>query len=373
MICIVLVVCAVLVPTSQGESTSEGVCAVQHAVPTYAGKGGVDVSAQSAALIEAQTGTVLLAHNADAALPMASTTKIMTAVIVLENGELEKEFTVPEKATNIEGSSLYLTTGEVFTVEELLYGLMLESGNDAAVALAIATAGDVDSFVKLMNAKAAELGLKSTSFANPHGLTAEGHYTTAYELGIICAYALNVDGFEEIVSTPTKRLEGDGHITRYLTNHNKLLNSYTGMIGVKTGYTSAAGRCLVTAARRDGMTLVAVTLNDRKDWDDHRSMLDYGFSAFRVERVCAEGESVAIPVENGKADTVFALCREDVWLCVPTDALTEKIYEIETATAPIEEGQRLAYIKVYMDGELVRQAPMYAQNAVKKRKRWLFF
>lgn len=372
LICLCLALCLAFFATVGAEDAAVN----DEEVPTalaYAGNCGTDISAQSAALLESQTGTVLYAHNADVPLPMASTTKIMTAAIVLELADLTAEVTIPASVTNIEGSSLYLTAGEVFTVEELLYGLMLESGNDAAAALAVAVAGDIESFVALMNDKAASLGLKSTRFANPHGLTASGHYTTACELARICAYALSIDGFETIVSTTSKRLEGEGHVTRYLTNHNRLLNSYTGMIGVKTGYTAAAGRCLVTAARRDGMTLVAVTLNDRNDWADHRAMLDYGFSAFKLEKVCHNGESVAIPVENGKVKTVFAVCKRDVWLCLPTDVQPEKVYEAEVASAPIKKGQRLAYLNAYANGTLVLRLPMYADSDVKKQRRLLPF
>ncbi len=342
-------------------------------VYVYAGEGGVEVYGESAALLEAESGRLLFARNAKSPLPMASTTKIMTAAIVLEQCDLTVEFTVPEEATGVEGSSLYLSAGEVFTVEELLYGLMLESGNDAAVALAIATAGDVDSFVRLMNQKAAELGLTDTCFSNPHGLTAEEHHTTAEELAKITAYALKVDGFEQICSTRTKVLEREGRLTRYLNNHNKLLNSYSGLIGVKTGYTSAAGRCLVTAARRNGMTLIAVTLNDRNDWDDHRRMLDYGFGAFKMETACIEGESAAVPVKNGKKASVLGVSGDTVRLCIPTDASIEKIYDIKTLSAPIKAGQVIGKIKIYSESALIKEVPLYAEKSVAKKKKWLFF
>lgn len=345
----------------------------EEAVYVYCGEGGVEVNALAAAVLEAESGRLLFAHNADTPLPMASTTKIMTAVCVLENAELKTEFTVCKEATEIEGSSLYLRVGELFTVEELLYGLMLESGNDAAVALAIATAGDVESFVKLMNTKATEIGLKNTRFANPNGLPAEEHYTTAEELARLTAYALNVEGFEEICATRTKVLESDGHITRYLNNHNKLLGSYGGMIGVKTGYTAAAGRCLVTAARRNGMTLVAVTLNDRNDWTDHRRMLDYGFGAYKMETVCKEGESVGIAVKEGKTASVLGLVKETVRVCVPTDSDIEKIYDIKTLTAPVKAGQAVGKIKIYSENALIKEVPLYAQKAVGKKRKWLFF
>lgn len=371
VLCLLLTAVLVFIPA---ENSGVDDIFLPYGVPAYAGEGGVPVSAVAAALVEAETGVLLFAHRGDVPLPMASTTKIMTAAIALEYGKPQASFTIPKEAVGVEGSSLYLTEGEVFTVEELLYGLMLESGNDAAVALAMAVAGDVDSFVKLMNLKAAELGLKNTHFANPHGLTAEGHYTTAEELARITAYALGIEGFEEICSTKSKCLESEGHITRYLSNHNKLLSSYSGMIGVKTGYTEAAGRCLVTAARRGDMTLVAVTLNDRDDWDDHRRMLDYGFSAYRMETICEAGQSVAVPVSGGKADGVIARCQKRVRLCLPTDAVCSVIYSTEAVTAPIKKGDTVAFLKAYADGELVKKIPMLAEESVaRKKKRWLFF
>lgn len=206
---------------------------------------------------------------------MASTTKIMTAIVAIENMPTDYIVTVPKEAVNIEGSSIYLYEGEKITCLDLLYGLMLESGNDAAAAIAIAVGGTMERFVMLMNEKARELGLKNTHFANPHGLSCEDHYTSAADLARITDYALGNQLFAEIVSTKRyTACEG----SRYYVNHNRLLFSYDGMIGVKTGYTIASGRCLVTAARRNGRTLIAVTLNDYYCSADHARMLDTGFA-----------------------------------------------------------------------------------------------
>lgn len=338
-------------------------------VPAYAGKNGVDVSAVSAAMCEAETGRILFAHNKDAVLPMASTTKIMTALIAIEYGDMDKPTVITEEAVGVEGSSVYLAKGEVFTQKELLYALLLESGNDAAVSLAIAVAGNVGRFVDLMNKKAAELGLKNTCFKNPHGLSEEGHHTTSDELARLTAYALKLPLFEETVSTVSAVLEGEGHEKRYLVNHNKLLRSYKGLIGVKTGYTLAAGRCLVTAARRNGMTLVAVTLNDRNDWADHEAMLDYGFSAFRMERVAAVGECAAVPVVGGSVPSVLAVCREDVYLCTTTDSVITRLYSVEAVNAPIKEGQIIGMLKIYENDTLVNEIPLEAKRAVVKKKK----
>lgn len=232
-------------------------------------------SARAALLLDATEGRVLFSQNQDQRLPMASTTKIMTAIIAIENMPVDYVVTVPKEAVNIEGSSIYLYENEQITCLDLLYGLMLESGNDAAAAIAIAVGGTMDRFVMLMNEKAKELGLKNTHFANPHGLPDEDHYTSAMDLARLTDYALQNELFAEIVAT--KRYTACGG-SRYYVNHNRLLFSYDGMIGVKTGYTMASGRCLVTAARRNGRTLIAVTLNDYYGSADHVRMLDVGFS-----------------------------------------------------------------------------------------------
>lgn len=342
------------------------------AVYTYAGKGGVETSAMSAILLEAETRRILYAHNVGAALPMASTTKIMTAIVALEHGDLQTETTITAEAVGVEGSSVYLTVGERFTREELLYALLLESGNDAAVALAISVAGSVNAFVSLMNTKAAELGLKSTHFENPHGLSAEGHRTSAYDLALITAHALSLDGFEKISSTVSKRLEGEGHLPRYLVNHNKLLRSYEGLIGVKTGYTLLAGRCLVTAARRNGMTLIAVTLNDRNDWQDHTALLDYGFGAFRMLTVAEAGVKAAVPVTGGKKASATAVCSDTVRICTTTDSDITKLFVTIPIAAPIKRGQKIAVLKVFENGTIIKEVPLTAIYDVEKGKRRLY-
>ena len=215
-------------------------------------KEGAVATAAAADIVMEQSGYVLSAGNAHTRMGMASTTKIMTALLAIERLDPETVVTVPKEAVGIEGSSIYLTEGEQITVSDLLYGLMLESGNDAATALAIAAGGTVEDFVRLMNERAAELGLEDTHFSNPHGLSADDHYTTAYDLARLTCAALENETFAAIVSCKTKTIS-DGR--RYLSNHNRLLRSYEGCIGVKTGYTLATGRTLVTAAERDGLTL----------------------------------------------------------------------------------------------------------------------
>lgn len=249
------------------------------------------VSARSAVLIDASSGAVLFEKNSSERLPMASTTKIMTALIILEKMQLDEVVSVPKEATLVEGSSIYLRENEEITVETLLYGLLLESGNDAAHTLAVACSGSIEAFADEMNKKAARLGLQNTSFKNPHGLTAEGHYTTAYELARITGEAMKNPVFCKIVSTQKMLAPSlDGELTRLFLNHNKLLKYYDGAVGVKTGYTEAAGRCLVSAAEKTGFRFIAVTLNDRDDWDDHCNMLNFAFENFKTIEIAAPNE-----------------------------------------------------------------------------------
>ena len=248
------------------------------------------VNARGAVLMEAETGEVIFGQNQHARLPMASTTKIMTALVALESLPVDTEIRITAPSVGVEGSSIYLTEGETLTLEQLLYALLLESANDAATSIAMAVSGSVESFAEKMNRRAADLGLTDTRFVNPHGLDAEGHYTTAYELALITREALRNPVFREICSTRRKTipLRGEEGV-RLLLNHNRLLSTYEGCIGGKTGYTKKTGRCLVSAAERDGVTLIAVTLSAPDDWRDHAAMLDYGFALYESVPLCEEG------------------------------------------------------------------------------------
>lgn len=251
-------------------------------------------SAKSVILMDADTGAVLYADHPEERSLIASTTKIMTAIVVLERCDLEDLFTVPKEAVGIEGSSIYLKEGEQMTIRTLLYGLMLSSGNDAAIALALACSDSVAEFVDLMNLKAAQLGLQSTHFENPNGLDGEDHYSTAYDLARLTAYGLQDPNFLEIVSTRSISIGG-----RCLRNHNKLLWNLEGCLGVKTGYTRAAGRILVSAAERKGRRLIAVTISDRNDWEDHAALYDCGFAQYTED----------ISIDPGTAVTEVELLR----------------------------------------------------------------
>lgn len=232
----------------------------------------IQLSATAAILMDADSGEILYEKNAGRQMRIASTTKIMTALVALDRARLTDTITVTA-AHMVEGSSMYLKPGETVTVEELLYGLMLCSGNDAALALADCCGG-LEEFVRAMNDKAAALGMQDTSFANPNGLDDEAHYSTARDMAVLAAYAVQNPTFRRICSTRTATVG-----SRTMTNHNKLLSQVEGCIGMKTGYTKAAGRTLVSCARRDGRCLVAVTLCDGNDWADHKSLYDMGFAA----------------------------------------------------------------------------------------------
>ena len=277
-------------------------------IPSFSG-----TSAKAACLIDAKSGAVLYSHNENLRLPMASTTKTMTALVVLENMSPETVVTVPKEVSTIEGSSIYLAPGETITVETLLYGLMLESGNDAAYTLAATCSGSIGEFCALMNKKAKDMGLIDTHFTNPHGLHDENHYTTAYELCVIASEALENDTFRKIVSTKSMYAKSTfSDAVRYFSNHNKLLRSYSGANGVKTGFTKKAGRCLVTSAERDEERFIAVSLNDGNDWRDHTALLDFGFENFDTLEI-ADKNSFYVYSESG----IKHVPSESIYITVP--------------------------------------------------------
>jgi serine-type D-Ala-D-Ala carboxypeptidase (penicillin-binding protein 5/6) len=252
------------------------------------------VLAKAAAVIDVETGRILYEKNGNEKMRVASLTKIMTAIVAIEEGKLNDVVEVPAHAVGTEGSSIYLRQGEKLTLEQLLYGLMLRSGNDAAVTIADHVGGSVPGFVQLMNEKAEYLGLSNTHFANPHGLDQQGHYSTADDLAKLTAYSLHNEMFRKIVGTRTKTIPQEGqNWDRKLINKNKMLVFYSGADGVKTGYTKLAKRCLVSSATREGRQIAVVTLNDPNDWQDHAALLDYGLKHFNRVQLVSKGEKVA--------------------------------------------------------------------------------
>ena len=321
-----------------------------------------DVSAASALLMEAGSGKILYAKDADTRRPMASTTKIMTGLLVAENLDLSQTLRIPKAAVGVEGSSVYLYENEELTVEDLLYALLLESANDAAVALALELSGSVEAFAMRMNARAQELGLDGTAYENPHGLDGEGHYTTARDLAKLTAFALTNESFRAAVSTAKKVIPmNNGEGKRLLINHNRLLTSYPGAIGVKTGYTQRSGRCLVTAAERDGVLLVAVTLNAPDDWRDHTRLLDYGFANWEIARF--EPEPLDdIQLLGGVYPTLPITCEGSQAVVKKGSAakLTSQLTLPETVSAPIAAGDEVGRLEYLLDGEVVASLAIVA-------------
>ncbi len=336
------------------------------------------VSARAACLIEAESGRVVYEKNADARLPMASTTKIMTALVALELGDPGQIIAAAPEAIGVEGSSIYLTEGEELTLEQLLYALLLESANDAAAAIAIGLSGSIEAFADEMNRKADALGLSDTHFANPHGLDHEAHYTTARELALITREALKHPLFAEIVATRKTTVPHAGSEgVRLLVNHNKLLRMYDGCVGVKTGFTTASGRCLVSAAKRDGVSLIAVTLHAPNDWQDHTALLDHGFSRLRAVTLCTPYTvSYALPTVGGSTDSVLLTNPRAHTVTLPVEAgeVTRRIEGRRFEFAPIEEGTPLATAVFYCDtdgdgrAEELARVPLTASHAVEARE-----
>ena len=265
------------------------------------------LSARSAILMDADSGEILLSLRAQERSLIASTTKIMTAFLICEGESLDRAVSVPDEAVGIEGSSMYLRRGETLTVRDLLYGMMLHSGNDAAAALAIVHSGSLSRFTALMNRRAWELGLQETHFTNPHGLDSEDNYSTASDLALLTRAALRNEAFRTVVSAKSAVCAG-----RTLTNHNKLLWRVEGCIGVKTGYTRKAGRILVSAAERGGRMLIAVTICDPDDWRDHRALYDYGFSML-AQRTPVYPQQRPVSFDGALPSAGATMIQEDVW------------------------------------------------------------
>lgn len=318
----------------------------------------VNVSARSAILMDAGTGIVLFEKAPDERRQIASTTKLMTALVCLERCTLEETVEIPAACESVEGSSMYLRRGERLTVRELMYGLMLESGNDAAVALAIHTAGSVEAFADLMNEKAVELGLTNTHYVNPHGLTAEGHYSSARDLAKLMAVCMADPLFVQVATTKTISFG-----TRTFTNHNKLMWSYDGMLTGKTGYTIAAGRTLVTCAERNGLRLVCVTLDDGDDFDDHAALLDAAFASWKSVTVPSAGAVASVPVISGISDEVYVRPAGTLTLLCPVDA--EPRFELKLPSfvyAAVTAGERAGVMTVTCEGQSVDVELVYCAD-----------
>ena len=321
------------------------------------------VSAQKAYVLDAVSGRVLYEKNCDARSLIASTTKIMTALVVCEQCNVLDRMRIPKEAVGIEGSSMYLKEGEVLTLQELLYGLMLSSGNDAAVALAIYCGGTVEGFAEMMNDKAHVLGLTGTHFENPNGLDSPGHYSTARDLAKLAAYAMENPIFYKTVSAKTVKI-GE----RYLTNHNKLLWRVEGADGVKTGFTKAAGRILVSSATRDDRRIIAVTINAPDDWNDHTALLEEGFSRFCQKRVVTAGEKVGVlEVIGGENHKVEVLAAENFDYALAAEERPQLVLPGPGFVyAPAVEGAQAGFAYVMIEGKAVGKVPVVYGATIEK-------
>lgn len=323
------------------------------------------LSAQKAIMLDATTGRTLYEKRSDEKSLIASTTKIMTALVVCQQCNVLDRVKIPKDAVGIEGSSMYLTEGEVLSVQELLYGLMLCSGNDAAVALAIYCGGTVEGFAQLMNDKARSLDLKNTHFVNPHGLDHPEHYSTARDLASLAAYAMEDPVFRQTVSAKTVRI-GD----RTITNHNRLLWQVEGADGVKTGFTKSAGRILVSSAVRNGRRLVVVTIDDGDDWRDHAALYRQGFSQYDLVKIVEKGESMAaIQVANGESPKVRLLAAEDFSYSLAQNEKVEiRISNKGFAYAPIRENADAGVAYICLNGRVIGKVRLVYGETIHEMK-----
>ncbi len=328
---------------------------------------GVDISAKSAMLCTSD-GMTIYEKNADVPLPMASITKIMTVICALEEiVDLNETVVVPNEAVGIEGSSVYLSCDEAVTYEMLLYSAMLESANDAVTALAILCGGSEKEFVLRMNEKAQLLSMTSTHFCNPHGLSENEHYTTARDYVKLMSYALENETFCKIIATKKKTFQKyDGSMTRVLSNHNKLLNSCSGMLGGKTGYTKISGRTLITAAQRNGVTLICITLDAPNDWNDHIRLFDIGFNEVKTVEFSAETVRTEIDVAGAKENEKLGVClKQNTQFCVgKNDSVETKLLLPYIVFAPVQAGDEIGAVEFYKNGEKFAEAPLVAENTV---------
>lgn len=336
--------------------------------PWYAIAIDVHNNGKSGIVMDVETGRVLYEKSIHERLPMASTTKIMTALLAIENIPLDKKVKINPKAEGIEGSSIYLKANEQVRMIDLVYGLMLRSGNDAAEAIAYEISGSIEEFAKLMNSRAEEIGAQNTNFQNPHGLHNEYHYTTAYDLALITRTALKNEIFREVVKTEFWLAEREGY--RHFTNKNKTLVICEGGDGVKTGYTKKAGRCLVSSATRNGMQFIAITLNDGDYFNTTKSLLDYSFKRYQPYVVFDEGDLVKnIMIDGGTKDTVNVRAPKKLTIPVSDEESSKVISIIQTSeiiNAPVLKGQRVGNILTYLNGRLINITDLSLDENINK-------
>ncbi len=332
-------------------------------------------SAKGMCVMEANSKRVLYEKNSDTKLPMASTTKIITAITAIENcNDLDKIFKISPKAVGISGTSIYLREGEEMSMRDLLYGLMLVSGNDASVAIGEQISGSMDKFVTLMNKTAFKIGAFNSHFENTHGLDSKSHYTTAYDLALITSYAMQNDVFREIVSTKNTKITNAGGKTRYLKNKNKLLNTLEGCNGVKTGFTDDAGRCLVSSCERNGMNVVCVVLNCGPMFEESGELLERAFNEYNYFDLTSNyAYNNNLPVIDGKAETVEIGTYGEYFYPLKAEEIPKVTYEyniIKEIKAPVEKGIEVGEIKIFIDKNLHFTEKVYTMESVRRNSIW---
>ncbi|NLI11977.1 D-alanyl-D-alanine carboxypeptidase family protein [Pelotomaculum propionicicum] len=334
------------------------------------------VTAEAAVLLEARTGQVLFDKNAGQVKAPASTTKIMTALLAIECGDLDRVVTVSPAAASVGEASLDLRAGEKLKLEELVYGAMLESGNDACVAIAEHLAGSESNFILLMNQKARMIGAENTSFKNTNGLPATGHYTTARDLALIAQYALRNPVFQKIVSTKSKII-GSNESIRYLNNTNRLLWSYDWTDGIKTGTTQEAGNCLVSSGTRNGRQLISVVLRSDNRWRDSIKLLEYGFNCFELKEVVTEGEEFGfIDVDDGVEQNIKAVAQSAFEIAVPRESpglLEKEIILEKSLIAPVCKSQLVGQVNILLNGRSVGMVRLAAGGDNKRQPPYKLF
>ena len=329
--------------------------------------GAVSTSAKAAILINGDTGEIIYEQNSTLKLPMASTTKIMTALITLEEDILDEFFIVDSEAIKVEGSSMGLREGDFVTLRGLVAGMLLSSGNDAANAAAVKIGGSIENFVAIMNKRAEEMGLKNTSFETPSGLDGKSHYSTAYDMALLAVNALDNPDFAAVCGAESLSFEyGNPPYRRMLVNHNRLIKSLSGATGVKTGFTKKAGRCLVSSAERDGVFLICVTLGCSDDWNYHTKIYEEYFAKLKNTDLSTLVEKTEIPVIGGTETKTQAVCN------IASSSIFEGEYErIDVVIskepfifAPVEKGEIVGKAKFYLDGILIEEAILTAEKDI---------
>ena len=335
-------------------------------LPEASAGGEITLSAKSAILINAFTNEVIYEKNAYEQRGMASTTKIMTALIAIESGNLNKTVVAQAEDVRIEGTSIGLKAGDKITLETLVQGMLLESGNDAANVTARVIGKSREKFVSLMNRKAKEIGMENTSFKNPSGLPEEGHFSTAYDMALLGSFAIKNKQFRDICSLSSLRVAyGNPEYKRTFKNHNKLLNSVKGAFGIKTGFTKASGRCLVSAAQRDGVTLVAVTLSAPDDWNDHKKLFEYGFERVKVYQTDFDAEKIKVNVVGSDNKRLNVKLKNELTYTALSEEINPEIVVFcdKFLYSGVKKGDRVGCVKVYSgDGVLLCESALVSSE-----------